>query len=135
MIDIAGFHAHLDECRQCREPPFQLCPVGAARLMDAYEGDRLTWSCVNCRRVCQGGESSCPTCFPPILSSTSKVPPPSTSERQLVQVTLDAKEFCALFGAARLGALLAMQRADSPTLLPLLQGGISILHDWGSTER
>lgn len=26
------FHAHLDECKQCREQPFDLCPTGAELL-------------------------------------------------------------------------------------------------------
>jgi hypothetical protein len=26
------FHDHLDVCKQCREHPFGLCPIGAAAL-------------------------------------------------------------------------------------------------------
>lgn len=29
------FHKHLDECRQCREEPFNLCPLGDAFIMQA----------------------------------------------------------------------------------------------------
>ena len=27
-----GYHAHLDKCAQCRNHPFNLCPVGAKLL-------------------------------------------------------------------------------------------------------
>jgi hypothetical protein len=27
------FHAHLDECKQCREHPFGLCPSGSTLLL------------------------------------------------------------------------------------------------------
>lgn len=27
------FHAHLDECEQCRDHPFGLCPSGSALLL------------------------------------------------------------------------------------------------------
>ena len=30
---ITKFHAHLDECQQCRENPFRLCKVGAPLLL------------------------------------------------------------------------------------------------------
>lgn len=33
LIDL--FHAHLDECKQCREQPFNLCFAGAVRLRNA----------------------------------------------------------------------------------------------------
>ena len=26
--EVADFHKHLDECKQCRENPFGLCPKG-----------------------------------------------------------------------------------------------------------
>ena len=29
------FHAHLDECKQCRENPFGLCKIGAQLLTEA----------------------------------------------------------------------------------------------------
>lgn len=29
------FHAHLDECRQCREQPFNLCDVGFRLILEA----------------------------------------------------------------------------------------------------
>jgi hypothetical protein len=32
------FHAHLDECAQCREHPFDLCSAGAVLLRVAAEG-------------------------------------------------------------------------------------------------
>jgi hypothetical protein len=32
IIRPATFHEHLDECRQCREHPFALCPYGAKAL-------------------------------------------------------------------------------------------------------
>jgi hypothetical protein len=31
------FHDHLDVCKQCREHPFALCPVGAAALEQATQ--------------------------------------------------------------------------------------------------
>lgn len=30
--DVIPFHAHLDECKQCREQPFNLCMNGAVLL-------------------------------------------------------------------------------------------------------
>ena len=30
-----AFHAHLDDCRQCRHKPFELCANGARLLRDA----------------------------------------------------------------------------------------------------
>ena len=30
-----SFHAHLNECRRCREQPFDLCPIGDARLKES----------------------------------------------------------------------------------------------------
>ena len=33
--EIEKFHAHLDVCKQCRDHPFDLCPVGAPLLMAA----------------------------------------------------------------------------------------------------
>lgn len=36
---IDKFHAHLDACEQCRNHPFDLCPLGAAYLeVAAREG-------------------------------------------------------------------------------------------------
>lgn len=32
---VDAFHTHLDVCKQCREHPFQLCPVGAVLLAAA----------------------------------------------------------------------------------------------------
>lgn len=32
-----SFHAHLDACVQCRMHPFDLCPVGAALIVDAVQ--------------------------------------------------------------------------------------------------
>jgi len=32
MERIKKFHAHLDECAQCRNHPFGLCPTGARLL-------------------------------------------------------------------------------------------------------
>lgn len=29
------FHKHLDECKQCREHPFSLCPVGENKMKEA----------------------------------------------------------------------------------------------------
>jgi hypothetical protein len=29
------FHQHLDQCQQCREQPFNLCPIGARLLTEA----------------------------------------------------------------------------------------------------
>lgn len=29
---LEAFHAHLDECEQCRNRPFDLCPQGKAAL-------------------------------------------------------------------------------------------------------
>jgi hypothetical protein len=31
---VSKFHSHLDICLQCRENPFNLCPVGAKLLTD-----------------------------------------------------------------------------------------------------
>lgn len=35
------FHAHLDECRQCREEIFNLCPIGADLLLHAATDDPM----------------------------------------------------------------------------------------------
>ena len=35
---IDAFHAHLDECEQCREHPFDLCPLGGPLLESAASG-------------------------------------------------------------------------------------------------
>jgi hypothetical protein len=32
---INKFHDHLDICKQCREHPFDLCPVGVAAMRNA----------------------------------------------------------------------------------------------------
>lgn len=36
--EFAGdaFHAHLDECEQCREHPFNLCAVGESLLRTGF---------------------------------------------------------------------------------------------------
>ena len=31
------FHAHLDECKQCRDRPFGLCPSGQTLLLAAAD--------------------------------------------------------------------------------------------------
>jgi hypothetical protein len=31
------FHAHLDKCYQCREYPFDLCPIGARLLRESTD--------------------------------------------------------------------------------------------------
>jgi hypothetical protein len=36
---VEKFHAHLDVCKQCREHPFALCPVGE-RLLTGQAQDR-----------------------------------------------------------------------------------------------
>jgi hypothetical protein len=41
MDDIDRFHAHLDECRQCSEQIFNLCPVGAELIEKAATGDSM----------------------------------------------------------------------------------------------
>lgn len=33
------FHDHLDACEQCRNKPFDLCPVGAALLIACVDCD------------------------------------------------------------------------------------------------
>jgi len=33
------FHAHLDECKQCRDNPFGLCKKGAELLQAAADGE------------------------------------------------------------------------------------------------
>lgn len=40
------FHAHLDECQQCEQNPFALCPVGHAALM--------AWGAADTRANLQG---------------------------------------------------------------------------------
>ncbi len=35
---IDKFHAHLDDCKQCRDHPFDLCPDGAKLLKEAATG-------------------------------------------------------------------------------------------------
>lgn len=36
LIDAStAFHEHLDECEQCENQPFNLCPVGAKLLQEA----------------------------------------------------------------------------------------------------
>lgn len=52
-MDIDAFHAHLDECEQCRDEPFNLCAEGARLLLEgarnveldapAWGGYPLTW--------------------------------------------------------------------------------------------
>jgi hypothetical protein len=34
-MNVEQFHAHLDLCVRCRTQPFNLCPQGAALLVDA----------------------------------------------------------------------------------------------------
>lgn len=34
---VDEFHAHLDVCQQCRDNPFDLCPIGATLLKAAAE--------------------------------------------------------------------------------------------------
>lgn len=36
-VAAVAFHAHLDHCRQCREHPFALCPLGARLLVAAAQ--------------------------------------------------------------------------------------------------
>lgn len=31
------FHQHLDHCKQCREQPFNLCPIGLKTLNQAVQ--------------------------------------------------------------------------------------------------
>jgi len=38
MKDPEDFHAHLDECEQCREHPFALCPEGELILKKVTVG-------------------------------------------------------------------------------------------------
>lgn len=35
MIDPKVFHDHLDVCKQCRNQPFNLCPVGHSKIKEA----------------------------------------------------------------------------------------------------
>lgn len=38
------FEAHLDECKQCRENPFDLCAVGIPLLQAAaLGGEKIEW--------------------------------------------------------------------------------------------
>lgn len=37
MDDANIFHDHLDVCRQCREQPFNLCPIGEKALKAAID--------------------------------------------------------------------------------------------------
>jgi len=36
--EIYDFHKHLDQCEQCREHPFNLCPIGNKLLLASAEG-------------------------------------------------------------------------------------------------
>lgn len=36
--NINHFHAHLDDCRQCRDNPFDLCPIGVVLINEAAFG-------------------------------------------------------------------------------------------------
>jgi hypothetical protein len=38
------FHAHLDECEQCRNHPFELCSKGAQLLVQTSEESLVDWS-------------------------------------------------------------------------------------------
>ena len=40
MIDTKKFHAHLDECVQCRTQPFNLCPNGQKIMEETMAGDK-----------------------------------------------------------------------------------------------
>jgi hypothetical protein len=42
MTAPCDFHNHLDECPQCRDHPFDLCPVGE-QLLQASVGDAPTF--------------------------------------------------------------------------------------------
>lgn len=37
---IDRFHAHLDDCSQCRNNPFALCPIGVTLIHEAAWGKR-----------------------------------------------------------------------------------------------
>lgn len=34
------FHQHLDNCKKCREQPFNLCPIGYKKLQEAVAATR-----------------------------------------------------------------------------------------------
>lgn len=38
---VEAYHAHLDQCAQCRNNPFNLCPEGARLLHAAVPGRPL----------------------------------------------------------------------------------------------
>jgi hypothetical protein len=60
--EIAHFHAHLDECKRCREQPFNLCPIGLRRLKATSQGYRAGFGRATPERkaVYKGG-SNAPT--------------------------------------------------------------------------
>ncbi len=33
---MKNFHDHLDQCQQCRDHPFALCPIGASIITEMY---------------------------------------------------------------------------------------------------
>lgn len=39
---LAAFHAHLDDCKRCREQPFSLCEAGA-RILAGAGAAAATW--------------------------------------------------------------------------------------------
>ena len=41
MSAAKAFHDHLDVCQRCRKQPFNLCPIGAARLQAFGEEDAI----------------------------------------------------------------------------------------------
>jgi hypothetical protein len=56
--EIAHFHAHLDECKRCREQPFNLCSVGLRRLKATSQGYRAGFSGGGCHRGGPGPEKA-----------------------------------------------------------------------------
>lgn len=42
ISNIDAFHAHLDECFQCRSMPFNLCPIGAGMIHLTVESIEIT---------------------------------------------------------------------------------------------
>jgi hypothetical protein len=42
MDDIDRFHGHLDECRQCSEEVFNLCPIGVELIEKAATSDSMS---------------------------------------------------------------------------------------------
>jgi hypothetical protein len=50
------FHAHLDECRQCREQVFNLCAKGLELLTSAATDNSMIRGLMQWNRVVGGGE-------------------------------------------------------------------------------